>query len=164
MTNKPHDIALWAAAGSLLLLSGAWTFQALGYAPCTMCIWQRYPHGFAVLLGLIVLFGLRHTVVIYLLGAAAAATTAGLGIYHTGVERDWWEGPSTCTGSGLDMFSMTADQLLSTTEPVNLVLCDEVVWEFLTLSMASWNAIFSLLITALWIFAATLVNRSLTSV
>ena len=163
MTNKPHKIALLAAAGSLLLLSGAWIFQALGYAPFAMCIWQRYPHGFAILLGSIVLFGLRYTV-IYVLGAAAAATTAGLGIYHTGVERDWWEGPSTCTGSGSDMFNMTAEQLLSTTEPVNLVLCDEVVWEFLTLSMASWNAIFSLLITVLWIIAATLANRSRASV
>jgi len=163
MTNTPHNTALLAATGSLLLLSGAWIFQALGYAPCAMCIWQRYPHGFAILLGLIVLFGLRHTV-IYLIGAAAAATTAGLGLYHTGVELDWWEGPSTCTGSGSDMLNMTGNQLLSMTEPVNLVLCDEVVWKFLTLSMASWNAILSLLITVLWISAATLANRSRASV
>lgn len=94
----------------------------------------------------------------------AAATTAGLGLYHTGVERNWWEGPSTCTGSGSDMSSMTADQLLSTAEPLNMVLCDEVVWEFLSLSMASWNAIFSLMIAVFWVIAAVLAYRSRASV
>lgn len=159
MTYKPYHIALLAAAGSFLLLSGAWVFQALGYAPCTMCIWQRYPHAIAIGIGLLVLIGLRYSA-LYLLGGVAAATTAGLGFYHTGVERDWWEGPSTCSGGASDMANMNADQLLSTTEPLNMVLCDEVVWEFLTLSMASWNAILSVLIVALWVFAAILASRS----
>ena len=163
MAHKPHQIALLAATGSLLLLSGAWFFQALGYAPCTMCIWQRYPHGIAIGIGLLVLVGLRYRAV-YLLGAAAAVATAALGFYHTGVERDWWEGPTTCSGGGGDMANMTADQLLSTTEPLNMVLCDEVVWEFLTLSMASWNAILSLVITALWIGAIVAAGRSRTAV
>ncbi|NNU97893.1 disulfide bond formation protein B, partial [Anoxybacillus sp. EFIL] len=34
-----------------------------------------------------------------------------------------------------------------------LVLCDEVVWEFLTLSMASWNAILSGVLACLWLVA-----------
>lgn len=163
MTYKSHHIALLASAGSLFLLTGAWIFQGLGYAPCAMCIWQRYPHAGAILLGLVVLFGLRH-IGIYLLGAVAAATTAGLGLYHTGVERGWWEGPSTCTGSGFDMSGLSGQQLLSTSEPSNVVMCDEVVWEFLSLSMASWNAIFSLIIAILWIIAAAWPNRSRTSV
>ena len=32
--------------------------------------------------------------------------------------------------------------------------CDEVLWDFLGLSMASWNTIASLLFVALWIAAA----------
>ncbi|WP_083484427.1 disulfide bond formation protein B [Loktanella sp. 3ANDIMAR09] len=163
MTYKSHHVAILASAGSLSLLSGAWIFQALGYAPCAMCIWQRYPHAIAILLGLVVLFGLRH-IGIYLLGAAAAATTAGLGLYHSGVERGWWEGPSTCTGSGFDMLGLSGQQLLSTSGPSNVVMCDEVVWEFLSLSMASWNAIFSLMIAVFWVIAAVLAYRSRASV
>ncbi len=159
MTYRSHHVALVASAGSLSLLSGAWVFQALGYAPCAMCIWQRYPHAIAIVLGLLVLFGVRH-IGIYVLGAAAAATTAGLGLYHTGVERDWWEGPTSCTGSGPGLSNMTADQLLSTSEPLNMVLCDEVVWEFLGLSMASWNGILSLLIAIIWVTAAFLKTRA----
>jgi disulfide bond formation protein DsbB len=62
------------------------------------------------------------------------------------------------------MSSMTADQLLSTAEPLNMVLCDEVVWEFLSLSMASWNAIFNLMIAVFWVIAAVLAYRSRASV
>ena len=25
---------------------------------------------------------------------------AGIGVFHTGVERAWWRGPTTCTSSG----------------------------------------------------------------
>lgn len=163
MTHKSHHVAILASAGSLSLLSGAWIFQALGYAPCAMCIWQRYPHAVAILLGLLVLFGLRH-IGVYVFGAVAAATTSGLGLYHTGVERDWWEGPSTCTGSGFDMSGLSGQQLLSTSEPSNLVMCDEVAWEFLSFSMASWNAIFSLMIVVLWVVATVLAYRSRASV
>ena len=39
---------LLAAGGSLALLLGAFGFQALGYAPCKLCLWQRWPHGAAI--------------------------------------------------------------------------------------------------------------------
>jgi len=117
-----------------------------------MCIWQRYPHAAAILIGLLVLFGLRRGLV-YLIGALSAATTASIGLYHTGVERDWWQGPTSCTGSGLDMSAMSAESLLSTSEPSNLVMCDQVAWAFASLSMASWNAVFSLILGGLWLLA-----------
>jgi disulfide bond formation protein DsbB len=157
MTTPSYQVALVASAGSLLLLAGAWAFQAMGYAPCAMCIWQRYPHAIAIVIGLLVFLGLRHWGV-YLLGAAATATTAAIGIFHTGVERDWWQGPTSCTGSGFDMSTMSAADLLSTDGPTNIVMCDEVAWEFLTLSMASWNAVFSLALTGLWM-SAVLMRR-----
>ncbi|TDT72718.1 disulfide bond formation protein DsbB [Litoreibacter halocynthiae] len=137
----------------MALLLGAWVFQSIGYAPCAMCIWQRYPHAIAIFLGALVFFGLRHKV-IYLVGAIATASTAGIGIFHTGVERDWWEGPTSCTGSGLDLTTMTPEDLLSTSGVADLVMCDQVSWEFLTLSMASWNTLLSCVLVGLWIIAS----------
>lgn len=158
MTTSSHHIALAASGGSFLLLAGAWTFQAIGYAPCAMCIWQRYPHAIAIVIGVLVLLGLRHWG-LYVLGAAATATTAAIGLFHTGVERDWWQGPTSCSGSGLDLSTMSGADLLSMDGPSNIVMCDEVAWELFTLSMASWNALFSLLLTAIWI-AAVLMRRA----
>jgi disulfide bond formation protein DsbB len=33
-------------------------------------------------------------------------------------------------------------------------MCDEIVWQFMGLSMAGWNAIFAFGLTAIWIMAA----------
>ena len=149
--NPSSKVAIAAALGSGLLLGGAFLFQALGYAPCAMCIWQRYPHVIAIAAGL------APFVIFALVGAAAAATTAAIGVFHTGVERRWWEGPSSCTGSGLDLSSMSTFDLLpgASNKPTNLVMCDEVVWQFLTFSMASWNAIISALLGIVWLYAWT---------
>ena len=51
MTLTRKNTMLLAAAGSLALLLGAFVFQALGYAPCKLCIWQRWPHAAAVTVG-----------------------------------------------------------------------------------------------------------------
>ena len=44
--------AILAAAGSAALLAGAFFFQARGYAPCELCLLQRWPHAAAVAIGL----------------------------------------------------------------------------------------------------------------
>ena len=53
LSSKAVRTAQAAAIGSVILLAGAYVFQALGYAPCQMCLWQRYPHMVAILAGLI---------------------------------------------------------------------------------------------------------------
>jgi len=133
----------------MALLIGVWIFQALGYPPCKLCIYQRWPHGIAVAIGLVALF--VPLVVLPLLGALAALVTAGIGVYHTGVERNWWEGPTTCTSG--DISGISPDQLMSRILDAPLIRCDEVSWQFLTLSMASWNALISLALAGIWLCA-----------
>src|SRR6056297_2283179 len=99
---------LLAAGGSAALMLGALGFQYLGdMPPCKLCYWQRYPHTAAVGIGAVALVvplaGLA------LLGALAALTTAGLSGYHTGVERSWWEGPSSCSSSSAS--GLSSDEL-----------------------------------------------------
>ncbi|WP_375692074.1 disulfide bond formation protein B [Pseudooceanicola sp. LIPI14-2-Ac024] len=142
-----------AAGGSLALILGALAFQYIGgILPCKMCYWQRYPHYLAIVIGALALW-LGGRVLAYL-GAAAAATTAAIGLFHTGVERGWWEGPASCTGSGAGLGGLSGSDLLSTDGPVGIVMCDEVAWSMLGLSMASWNAIFSAGLVLLWLAAA----------
>jgi disulfide bond formation protein DsbB len=49
---------------------------------------------------------------------------------------------------------MSGTQLLSMDGPVNIVMCDEVAWQMLGLSMASWNTVASLVLVGFWIKAA----------
>lgn len=140
-----------AAFGSAALLLGAFAFQYLGgLAPCKLCLWQRWPHAAAILIGVVAL-ALPRAALAWL-GALAAATSGVLGVYHTGVERDWWEGPTTCTSG--DIGGLTPDQLMQQILNAPLVRCDEVPWEMLGLSMASWNAVLSFALALVWIAAA----------
>ena len=147
-----RSFALIAATGSLLLLAGAFGFQALGYAPCEMCLWQRWPHAAAIAIGaLVVTLRLR---ALAWLGALATLITAAIGGFHTGVERGWWPGPSSCTGNPDRLGGLSGADLLSTDVLDKVVMCDQVSWQFLTLSMPTWNMIFSLVLCAIWVMAA----------
>lgn len=144
-------LAALAALGSAALLLGALGFQYLGgLPPCKLCIWQRWPHGIAIAVGLVMLaLPFRP---LALLGAAAAAATSAFGVYHFGVEQAWWEGPNTCTSS-TDVGGMSAGQLLDQILAAPVVRCDDVLWSFLGLSMAGWNAIISAGLVVVWLAA-----------
>ncbi|MGM0585152.1 MAG: disulfide bond formation protein B [Pseudomonadota bacterium] len=155
MTNAPETpqtyLAALAAAGSAGLLAGAFLFQHVGgLAPCPLCIWQRWPHALAFALGLAMLApALREARALRALGLLAMLTSAGLGLHHTGVERGWWPGPGTCSGG--QGGGLSADQLMDSIMAAPLVRCDEVAWQLLGLSMASWNALISLALAGLWL-------------
>ena len=144
-------LILAAAGGSAALLLGALGFQYIGeMPPCKLCYWQRYPHVAAVGIGALAL--LIPGAILPYLGALAALATAGIGLYHSGVERMWWEGPTTCTSGSIA--DLTPEQLMEQIMGAPLVRCDDVPWEMFTLSMASWNAIASLILVGFWIAAA----------
>lgn len=142
---------LIAAGGSAALMLAALGFQYIGeMPPCKLCYWQRYGHIAAIgagVLGLMLVGAL-----LPLLGGLAALSSAAVGAYHTGVERGWWEGPSTCTSGPVT--GLSTDELLDQIMAAPLVRCDEVPWELFTLSMASWNMLASLALAVIWFLAA----------
>jgi disulfide bond formation protein DsbB len=136
-----------ALAGSAGLLLGALAFQYIGgLAPCALCIWQRWPHLVALLDGA----GLFVPGPWAVLGALGAGASGAIGVYHTGVERAWWDGPSSCTSGG-NLSGLSAQELLDQIMAAPVVRCDEVPWDMLGLSMASWNAVLSFGLAALWL-------------
>ena len=143
-----------AILGSVALLGGALAFQYLGgLAPCQMCIWQRWPHAIAIVLGLIAFVPPARKPATRLAGLVVLIG-AGIAVFHAGVEWNWWEGLTACTGTGDMLGGLGAEDLLSTDGPLGVVRCDEAAWVFLGLSMAGWNAIFSLLLSGVWIAAS----------
>jgi disulfide bond formation protein DsbB len=142
-----------AAAGSAALLAAAFAFQYLGgLLPCAMCLWQRWPHAAAIALGAA---GVAlPSALVAVAGGLAMLGNAGIALYHTGVERDWWQGPTSCSGGGGDIGAMDMADLLNPEVGSAIVMCDEVAWEMLGLSMASWNGLASLALAVIWIAAA----------
>lgn len=145
-------LTLAATLGSAALLIGAFAFQHLGgLAPCALCLWQRWPHAAAVLIGAVALAtgwrGLAWA------GAVAALATAGIGGFHAGVELGWWEGLATCSTGSIAGIS-TADLLNPAADVPVPPRCDEVPWALAGISMAGWNMIVSLGLAGLWLSAA----------
>ncbi len=149
--NTARNIALIAALGSLAMLLGAFGFQYLGdMPPCKLCIWQRWPHGLAFGLGLVVLVWPNRA--LYALGAGIVLVGAGIALYHSGVEQQWWQGPTTCTSQGVG--GISGQDLMAQILAAPVVRCDEIPWSMLGLSMAAWNGVASLGLAALWLVAA----------
>jgi len=147
VTALQKDTAAGVLVGGLsaLLLGGAFLFQyAGGLAPCEMCIWQRWPHGAAILLGLGgALLAVQGAVPekvarsLAWLAIAALIVTGAIGVFHAGVEWKLWAGPAHCTGTGID-------PRIS----FQIVRCDEAQWRLLGISLAGYNAILSLAVAA----------------
>jgi len=135
-------------------LAGAWYFQlVLDLQPCPLCLEQRYAYYLAVpLAAVIALAAGLHAPRPLLIGglailALAALANAVLGTYHAGVEWKFWAGPSDCTGPVGNLGS--AGSLLDRLDTVKVVMCDEVQWTFLGLSLAGYNVLISLLMAAI---------------
>lgn len=140
--------ALLIASG---LLGGAWFFQyVLGYAPCQMCYWQRQPHKIIILLALIAFIVLHFkgekapSVSFAGLLALAFLVSTGLGLWHVGVELGMLEGPKSCASGPVNMNEINGDDLMASLDKkIKPPACSDVVWSFLGLSMAGWNALVS---------------------
>jgi disulfide bond formation protein DsbB len=147
-----RNLTLLATLGSAGMLAGAFAFQYIGgMAPCQLCLWQRWPHAAAVLIGAVALTtGWRG---LAWLGALAALATAGIGMFHVGVEQGWWEGLATCTAGSIEGIS-AADLLNTAVDVAAPVRCDAIAWSMFGISMAGWNALVSLGLVGIWAAAA----------
>jgi disulfide bond formation protein DsbB len=145
---------LIAGLGSAAILVSALGSQFIGgLTPCPLCIWQRWPHVAAVVIAILGLTLLsRHSRPLAVLGVLTMLVGAALALYHTGIERDWWEGPDTCTSS--DITNLSTEDLMAQIMSAPLVRCDEVLWDLFGLSLASWNALISLGLAGLWLASA----------
>jgi disulfide bond formation protein DsbB len=148
-----------AALAILLLaaatIAGAFVFQALGYAPCELCLKERIPYyaGIAVAL-LAVVLAVRGPRRLLLVCFAALflifAASAVFGVYHAGVEWGFWPGPSSCTGTIAKAASM--QEFLRQLNTIKVVRCDAVAIRILGLSLAGWNAVISVLLAGIATF------------
>jgi disulfide bond formation protein DsbB len=148
-----RGIALFVPAA---LLAGAYGSQYIGgLAPCEMCYWQRWGHWAALGFALASLLFARALPdrgrSLVWLAALGMLASGGIGAWHAGIEAGVFAGATQCTaiaaagGSSADVLA----QIMA----APLVRCDQVQWEFLSISMAGWNAIISIgaALAVLWL-------------
>jgi disulfide bond formation protein DsbB len=135
-------------------IAGAWFFQlVMGLQPCPMCLQQRYAYYAIIPLSVPVALGAakgapRPVLIAGLVVIAlVAAGNSAFGVYHSGVEWKFWQGPTDCTGPLVDFGK--AGSLLEQLDKVKVVRCDEVQWRLLGLSLAGYNALISALMVVI---------------
>ena len=146
-------------------LAGAWFFElVLDIRPCPLCLEQRYAYYLAVPLGLALAFAAsrRAPQPVLLAGFAvlllAALANAWLGGYHAGVEWQFWQGPTDCSGPVANLGS--AGNLLERLDTEKVIRCDEVQWRFLGLSLAGYNVLISLAMAAIALWGIVSAKRA----
>lgn len=139
----PRQWALVAFAMAVLALAAAYVAEyGFGLRPCEMCYWQRIPFAVVMVLSLLAWKVQKITRPLLWLCALAFAASAGLAVFHAGVEWKWWQGPGACSaGFTADM---TPEEILRHIQQAASVSCTDAAIRVLGLSMAGWNALYSL--------------------
>lgn len=154
----PTAVPWLAALTALAALCAAWIAQyGFGLAPCELCYWQRYGYWAALAIGVGTNFTPKETPArragLWILALAFLAT-AGIAIFHVGVEQHWWQGFTSCTGA---ITGETIEDLTEALENAPIVRCDEPAWTMFGISMAGYNVVLALALAA---FAAWGASRS----
>jgi disulfide bond formation protein DsbB len=145
----PISVALAILSIAVASIAGALLFEAFGYAPCELCLKERFPYYAAIpIAGLALVFAARGLT--SLLRAAFAvlavvfAASAILGTYHTGIEWGLWPGPQEC--SGPLKHARSVEDFWRQLHSVKVARCDISSLRILGLSLAGWNALISALV------------------
>ena len=123
------------------LLGGALASQYIGgLYPCELCWFQRYPHIVALVLAVLafVVPGRGTQRLLVALAAVAVLVSGAIGVFHAGVEYHWWQGFTECTST------MTGPVTLESIMKAPIVRCDVAQWTLGGISLAGFNAVFSI--------------------
>jgi len=124
------------------LLAGAWGSQLIGgLNPCHLCLWQRWPHYAAVAVALAAYARPSRSLVA--LAALLIAASGVIGVAHAGAEYGWWTIPTSCT-SLVTLSGNADDRLAALMANKDVVRCDVAQWTLAGVSLAGFNALFSL--------------------
>lgn len=149
----PTRSALLVLLVAIATIAGAWVFEWFGYAPCDLCLKQRWAYyGGIPLAALATLAAWRGPAAmvrpLLVLVGVVFLGSAVFGVYHAGVEWGAWPGPAGCTGA-VPAASGAMPNFMQELNNVRIVRCDEVALRIFGISLAGWNAIISLAMAAI---------------
>jgi disulfide bond formation protein DsbB len=139
--------ALIAGLVALVVIMTALVLQhGFGYAPCPLCLTQRWPYYLGVPLALVLaLLGDRLPRPALALGllllAGLFAWGLAVGVYQAGAEWRLWLGPSDCSAGNAATTPGDVGGLLDAIRSSTVVSCTDPQLRILGLSLAGWNAV-----------------------
>jgi disulfide bond formation protein DsbB len=145
--TAPSRAALLAGLIGLVVILAALVLQyGFGYAPCPLCLEQRWPYYIGVPIAFVLAFigdrlpsGLMALLLVLL--AALFVYGSALGVYQAGAEWNYWLGPSNCSAGNVGANPADVGGLLDAIDTSVVVSCTNPRLRILGVSLAGWNAV-----------------------
>ena len=149
-----RTLAAWTVfLAAFATIAGAWGFELIGgYLPCALCLEERIPYYIGLpVAALAVVTAMTGraalTRVLLLVVAGIFVWSAYKGVFHAGVEWDWWQGPTDCAAGAGGLEREVGNLFDRLNEGNTIVSCTDAAWRFPNvewgLSFAGWNAAIS---------------------
>ena len=131
----------------LVLISAYIIEYVLGHEPCNLCIYERIPYIFSMILIGKLLFYKKYLKITLLIISLIFFSSTILAFYHFGIEQGFFKESLICETNFSEYSSK--EQLLENLNK-NTVSCKEVNFKLLGLSLAAINSIFSLVLSVIF--------------
>jgi len=147
-TNNIFLIVILAII-SLTIISALIIQYWLGHEPCKLCLYERIPYFLSMLLITKILFIKKHEKTTLLILFLVFMSSTALAFYHFGIEQGFFSESLACTAGDLSK-TLSKEELLQQLKQ-NSIGCKNVSFRMLGLSLAAINAIFSLVLSVIFL-------------
>ena len=129
------------------LISAYFIEHVLGHQPCNLCLFERIPYLFAIILTLLS-FKLKHFQKIFIILLIIVFFVATLlSLYHLGIEQGFIQESLVCNLQG-DSTVLSKEEILKQLQQ-KTVNCKDVTFKIFGLSLTTFNVLISFLLTVL---------------
>lgn len=163
LTHTPgYGAGAYVLFGATGIILAALAFEHIGgYAPCPMCLMQRWAYYAAIPLSFAALIlmsaGARVPAgLLMLVTGLAFLANAVLGGYQAGAEWGFWPGPATCGSGTMQPLTPLGSDFAETLRKTAVPSCTDPDFRFLGLSFAGWNVVTSALLSGLSFYATSM--------
>ena len=147
--------AIFFILAGAFAIGAAWFLQhVLHMVPCALCLLERWPYCFLIILGILGIFiPTRYLTLILWAGFMVLLMSIGISCLHIGVEQGWWASPLPECSANLVATDNLADRLGAMPDRPGKP-CDVASYPFswLPVSLTMVNGLYSLFLFAILIW------------
>ena len=130
-----------------VLISAYFVEYILGYKPCNLCLIERLPYFFAIIIILLCLTINKFYKIVFILLTITFVVGTILSFYHFGIEQGFFKESLVCTANN-EINSLAKEDLIKELQK-KIVSCKDVQFTLLGLSLAIINTIISFILSVI---------------
>jgi disulfide bond formation protein DsbB len=135
---------------SVFALSAAYFIEyILGHQPCNLCLIERIPYLFSIIIITICLFTQKFEKIILIILSITFCAAALLSFYHFGIEQGFIKESLVCDLNSPDI-ELSKKALLNQLKEMP-ISCKDVTFKIFGLSLATFNVFISIILSAITI-------------